>query len=76
LTTILEVLKEKIQNQGAISVAEYMDTCLYHEKFGYYMSREPLGQKGDFTTAPEISQIFGEMIGAWVADSWIKLGNF
>lgn len=75
MTTILEVLKEKIQNQGAISVAEYMDTCLYHEKFGYYMSREPLGQKGDFTTAPEISQIFGEMIGAWVADSWIKLGK-
>lgn len=75
MTAILEILKEKINSQGAITVAEYMDTCLYHKEFGYYMSQEPLGLKGDFTTAPEISQIYGEMIGAWVADSWIKLGR-
>lgn len=75
MTAIEQILKDKIQQQGAISVAEYMDTCLYHNEHGYYMSSTPLGKEGDFTTAPEISQIYGEMIGAWVADTWIKMGR-
>ena len=75
MTTIEGILKDKINETGAISVAEYMDTCLYHHEHGYYMSSTPLGSEGDFTTAPEISQIYGEMIGAWIADTWIKMGR-
>lgn len=54
---------------------EYMALCLSHPKHGYYMTRDPLGEVGDFTTAPEISQLFGEMIGVWLADTWMKMGQ-
>ena len=70
-----KILKEKIAAQGSISVAEYMQDCLYHPDYGYYMTNNPFGEKGDFTTAPEISQMFGELLGAWVVDSWQKLGS-
>lgn len=73
--TTVDILKSKIETNGPISLAEYMETCLYHEEHGYYMSSIPLGKDGDFTTAPEITQIFGEMIGAWVADTWMKMGK-
>lgn len=75
MTTIAKILKEKIRTNGPISVAEFMETCLYHKEHGYYMKQNPFGKEGDFVTAPEISQIFGEMIGAWVADTWIKMGK-
>lgn len=75
MTTLVNILKDKINEKGAISLEEYMQTCLYHEELGYYISKMPLGKEGDFTTAPEISQIFGEIIGAWVADTWIKMGK-
>lgn len=52
----------------------YMGLCLSHPDHGYYMTRDPFGRAGDFTTAPEISQMFGEMIGAWLADTWMKMG--
>ena len=51
-----------------------METCLTHPEFGYYMTRDPIGQAGDFTTAPEISQMFGELIGCWAAQIWQKSG--
>lgn len=54
---------------------EYMGLCLGHPEHGYYMTRDPFGQKGDFITAPEISQIFGEMIGVWLINSWEKMGS-
>ena len=57
-----------------MSLAEYMGLCLGHPEYGYYMTRDPFGEAGDFTTAPEISQMFGEVIGAWLADSWVKIG--
>ena len=50
-----------------------MRLCLSHPEHGYYMKKDPFGAAGDFTTTPEISQIFGEMIGAWIADTWIKM---
>lgn len=50
-----------------------METALGHPEYGYYMRRDPLGEQGDFTTAPEISQIFGEIIGAWVLDIWQQM---
>lgn len=69
-----KIITEHIHNNGAISVAEYMRLCLSHPEHGYYNTRDPFGAEGDFTTAPEISQMFGEMIGAWIADSWMKMG--
>lgn len=58
-----------------MNMAEYMGLCLGHPEYGYYMTRDPFGKDGDFTTAPEISQIFGELIGIWIADCWMKLGQ-
>lgn len=70
-----KLLREKIEKQGAISIAEYMEACLYHPEYGYYMTRDPFGKNGDFTTAPEISQLFGEMLALWVFATWQKLGG-
>ncbi len=56
-----------IAANGPISIADYMARCLSDPKYGYYITRDPLGADGDFTTAPEISQMFGELIGAWLA---------
>jgi len=47
-----------------------MELCLTHPEFGYYVSRDPLGREGDFTTAPEVSQMFGELLGLWTASVW------
>ena len=69
------LIKAQIKKQGPLTISEYMQLALYHPQYGYYMVRDPLGQQGDFTTAPEISQIFGELLGAWVADAWEKLGS-
>lgn len=58
-----------------MSVDTYWNFCLAHPQYGYYITRDPLGEKGDFTTAPEISQLFGEMIGIWAAGYWQKIGS-
>lgn len=63
---VFTILKEQIRQQGFITITSFMETCLYDKDAGYYMTRDPFGQEGDFTTAPEISQIFGELLGAWV----------
>lgn len=59
-----------IASDGPLTVDRYMALCLGHARHGYYMRRDPLGGAGDFTTAPEISQIFGELIGIWCAAAW------
>jgi NADH dehydrogenase [ubiquinone] 1 alpha subcomplex assembly factor 7 len=59
---------------GPMSVAEYMRLCLTHPQHGYYTSRDPIGAGGDFITAPEISQMFGELIGLWMAAIWQQMG--
>jgi SAM-dependent MidA family methyltransferase len=64
-------LRETIALEGPISVERYMTLCNRH----YYGSRDPFGAKGDFTTAPEISQIFGELIGLWAAEVWAAMGR-
>lgn len=69
--SVLPKLREHLKAQGSISVAEYMELCNQH----YYATRDPFGAQGDFTTAPEISQIFGELIGAWLAQQWMLLGS-
>lgn len=68
------LLAQMIADAGPITVAEYMALALGHPEFGYYTTRNPIGEKGDFTTAPEISQLFGEMIGVWCADLWQRAG--
>jgi NADH dehydrogenase [ubiquinone] 1 alpha subcomplex assembly factor 7 len=74
-TALEERLIELIRSRGPISVADYMQDSLLHPHDGYYMTQAPIGAKGDFTTAPEISQIFGELIGLWLVQSWIDMGS-
>jgi SAM-dependent MidA family methyltransferase len=64
-----------IASEGPIGIDRYMALCLGHPRHGYYMTRDPLGASGDFTTAPEISQVFGELIGLWLAQVWIDMGG-
>jgi len=68
------LLREKIAAEGPLSVADYMALCLAHPAYGYYMTRDPFGARGDFTTAPEISQVFGEVIGAFLLENWRDMG--
>ena len=63
-----------IEQDGPISVERYMGLCLAHPVHGYYMTRDPLGAEGDFVTAPEISQMFGELLGLWAAETWRLTG--
>jgi SAM-dependent MidA family methyltransferase len=63
------IIQEKLKRDGWISLADYMALCLGHERYGYYIRQDPFGLRGDFTTAPEISQLFGEIIGIWLIDA-------
>ena len=58
-----------------MNVAEYMLLALTHPEHGYYMRKDPFGAQGDFITAPEISQIFGEIVGAWLVTQWVMMGK-
>lgn len=66
---------EDIALNGPMPLSRYMNICLSDPKDGYYTSRDPLGVSGDFTTAPEISQMFGELIGIWLISAWKALGS-
>ena len=68
------ILIQHVDQNGFIGLGEYISLALGHPKYGYYVTRDPLGEQGDFTTAPEISQMFGEVIGAWVIDVWAQMG--
>ncbi|PJE35688.1 methyltransferase, partial [Pseudooceanicola lipolyticus] len=69
--SLKDLLAARIRQSGPISVADYMADCLMHPEHGYYATRDPLGVAGDFTTAPEISQMFGELIGLALAQTWL-----
>lgn len=71
--TALDLLKRRIAASGPVTVAEFMRIALA-EQAGYYATRDPLGAAGDFVTAPEISQMFGELIGLWCVDTWERAG--
>ncbi|CAA7623564.1 class I SAM-dependent methyltransferase [Magnetospirillum sp. UT-4] len=75
MRSLTEILTERISRGGPITVADYMAEALFHPRFGYYTTREPFGSAGDFTTAPEISQMFGELIGLWCAVTWAAMGR-
>lgn len=68
-------LRALIAAEGPITVARFMEEALGHPEHGYYRTRDPLGAAGDFTTAPEIAQVFGELIGAWCAVVWQQAGR-
>ena len=69
------LIARRIALTGPISVADFMAEALGHPRLGYYRRARPLGAAGDFTTAPEISQMFGELIGAWLAERWLAMGR-
>src|SRR4051812_13056984 len=70
VTPLERALRERIAAEGPISVESFMEACNAY----YYATRDPLGTGGDFTTAPEISQMFGELIGAALGDCWKRCG--
>jgi SAM-dependent MidA family methyltransferase len=72
---LLPEIKKLIKSSGPMPVWRYMELCLMHPKHGYYLSRDPLGREGDFTTAPEVSQMFGELLGLWAASVWKAIGS-
>ena len=73
MTALNDHLIKLIKLHGPISISSYMTEAMTNPKFGYYINQNPFGTKGDFITAPEISQMFGELIGLWLADLWLKM---
>lgn len=75
MTALVESLTRRIAATGPLTVADYMAECLLHPDHGYYSTRDPFGVQGDFTTAPEISQMFGELAGLCLAGAWLDQGR-
>ncbi len=74
VTALARKLGARIAASGPLPVDAYMAACLADEEFGYYRSATAIGAAGDFTTAPEIAQVFGELVGLWLADQWQAQG--
>lgn len=74
-TPLARKLKARIGVEGPISVAAFMAACLADPEHGYYMTAEPFGAAGDFITAPEVSQLFGELVGGWMVHLWRQAGS-
>ncbi|GBG27371.1 Protein arginine methyltransferase NDUFAF7, mitochondrial [Hondaea fermentalgiana] len=74
-TPLVDELKLRISSRGPVSMSEFMTVALGHPKYGYYMTRDAFGKAGDFTTSPEISQVFGELIGVWCVSQWMAMGS-
>lgn len=74
MTPLANLLIRRIAATGPLSLADYMAECLLHPDHGYYTRAEPFGALGDFITAPEISQMFGELLGLWLAQCWLDQG--
>ena len=75
MTALEDLLRDIIAADGPISVERYMWLCLQHPTHGYYTTRDAIGRSGDFVTAPEIDQMFGELLGLWAAQVWIGMGS-
>ena len=71
MTPLAKAIADRIKSEGPLSVEAYMEACNAY----YYATRDPLGASGDFTTAPEIHQMFGELVGAALADVWTRAGK-
>ncbi|MEO6300542.1 MAG: SAM-dependent methyltransferase [Paracoccaceae bacterium] len=74
MTPLGDILIARIRATGPMTLADYMAECLLNPKYGYYSTRDPFGTAGDFTTAPEISQMFGELLGLCLAQTWLDQG--
>ena len=74
MSPLTQILRSRIMAQGPINIADYMAECLMHPEHGYYTTQKVFGQNGDFITAPEISQMFGEMIGLSLGSAWQAQG--
>jgi SAM-dependent MidA family methyltransferase len=74
VTPLGDKLAARIALAGPMSVADYMAACLGDPDHGYYLHRDPIGAAGDFVTAPEVSQVFGELIGLWCVATWQDMG--
>ncbi|WP_294926741.1 SAM-dependent methyltransferase [uncultured Paracoccus sp.] len=74
MTALGRLIAARIRAGGPMRLDEYMQLCLLHPQHGYYATRDPFGASGDFTTAPEISQMFGEMVGLALAQAWLDQG--
>lgn len=72
--SLKDILIERIRTVGPMRVSDYMAECLMHPQQGYYATRDPLGARGDFTTAPEMTQMFGELLGLSLAQAWMDQG--
>jgi NADH dehydrogenase [ubiquinone] 1 alpha subcomplex assembly factor 7 len=75
MASLADRIAGRIRREGPLSVAAFMAMALHDPEDGYYARRDPLGRAGDFITAPEMSQIFGELIGLWCADLWQRMGR-
>jgi NADH dehydrogenase [ubiquinone] 1 alpha subcomplex assembly factor 7 len=73
-TPLAQKIKARIRAQGPLPVSTFMDLCLHDSEFGYYRSQAAIGAAADFITAPEISQVFGELVGIWAAVTWRAMG--
>lgn len=74
MTPLARIIAARIRAEGPMPLDDYMRLCLMHPQHGYYSTRDPFGAQGDFTTAPEISQMFGELVGLAVAQAWLDQG--
>jgi SAM-dependent MidA family methyltransferase len=74
-TPLAQKLARRIARDGPIGVADYIEACLHDPEHGYYRRQPAIGRAGDFVTAPEISQVFGELIGLWCAVVWQQMGS-
>ena len=72
--SLRDLLISQIRAQGPMRLDDYMTACLLHPEHGYYTTRTPFGSAGDFITAPEISQMFGELVGLALAQAWLDQG--
>ena len=75
MSRLREKIVRLIEADGPLPVAGYMGLCLFDPDDGYYTTREPFGAAGDFITAPEVSQMFGELIAVWVLSAWQAIGR-
>lgn len=73
--SLADRLKRDIAVGGPLTVADFMRRCLHDPQDGYYATRPALGAQGDFVTAPLVSQMFGELLGLWVVETWLRLGS-
>lgn len=75
MSALEALIHRTIRERGPLDVGAYMQLAMAHPTLGYYATRDPFGREGDFVTAPEISQIFGELLGAALAQRWLDMGS-